>query len=223
MLANRLLYFFSIDQPRRPNVIRQVLTNKKTVSNLFWGLSYQMLDWLGVDPRIENVVFNQQIAILKQHNWLQQIDDQQLCLTQAGQQCLATFLAEHYWRKAPQLVQRLNCRAWLQMLPLVVQTFSEMSYHNQHYYVIATSPQIQCWFKKWWRHFDHQRLQTDLPQLLNVFLENLPAQQADVFLNFFAGHQVAGQTYTQIAKQTKWTVTDLKILHEDLALRFAVF
>ncbi|KRM89701.1 helix-turn-helix domain-containing protein [Liquorilactobacillus vini] len=222
MLAKRWLYFFSIDQPRRPNVIRHVLANKKTVSNLFWGLSYQMLEWLGV-AQIENIVFDQQLTALKQHGWLQQAGDQQFCLTPAGQQCLTAFLSEHYWRKAPQLVQYFQCDTWLQMLTLIVQTFSESSYQNQHYYVITTSPQIQFWFKKWIKHFDYQKLQTDLPRLLNEFLTTLPTQQADVFLNFFAGHQVAGQTYTQMAEQTNWSVTDLKILHEDLALRLAAF
>ncbi len=35
MLAKRWLYFFSIDQPRRPNVIRHVLANKKRFRTFF--------------------------------------------------------------------------------------------------------------------------------------------------------------------------------------------
>lgn len=223
MADKRLLTFFSLDQPRRQNVIRQVLTNKRTVSNLFWGLSYQLLDWLGVAPKLDKTTFDQQISELEKNLWLTKNQSAELLLTPLGKSCLQKFLNNHYWRHHPELVQRFKVAQWQEMLTLVIQVFSEMSYHNRHYYVAAVSPQIQYWFKSWLKCYDRNQLQAQLPELLFDFLQAKEPLEANIFISFFGGHQIAGKTFQQLAEQTGWTRQELKIFQQDSLLEFAVF
>ena len=225
MADERLLAFFSLNQPRRQNVIRQVLTNKQTVSNLFWGLSYQLLNWLGVTPKLDKTTFDQQISELEKNLWLIRNQSDELLLTPLGKHHLQEFLANHYWRHHPELVQRFKVAQWQEMLTLVIQVFSEMSYQNRHYYVAAVSPQIQYWFKSWLRCYDYDRnqLQVQLPDLLFDFLQAKEPLEANIFISFFGGHQIAGKTFQQLAEQTGWTPRELKIFQQDSVLEFAVF
>jgi uncharacterized protein YpbB len=223
MTDERLLYFFSLNQPRRQNVIRQVLTNKRTVSNLFWGLSYQMLDWLGVAPKLDKKAFNQQIGELEKNLWLTRNSANELLLTPIGKECLQKFLHDHYWRHHPELIQKFKIAQWQEMLMLVIQAFSEMSYHNRHYYVAAVSPQIQYWFKSWLKRYDRNKLQIQLPELLFNFLQAKKPLEANIFISFFSGHQTAGKTFQQLVEQTGWTDRELKIFQQDSFLEFAVF
>ena len=53
-----LLYFFDQQQPRKATVLRQILTNKRTGSTLFWGLRYHYLDYLNAVPRFNFLPIN---------------------------------------------------------------------------------------------------------------------------------------------------------------------
>ncbi|MFT8446785.1 MAG: helix-turn-helix domain-containing protein [Liquorilactobacillus nagelii] len=220
MADQRILYFFSTVQARRPVVIRQLLINKRTVSNLFWGLEYQLLDWLAVAPNLNKVYFEQQIDQL-QHSESLKVVENGVILTPSGFQQWQKYQAIHYWRQAPLLVQQYQVRAWKKMLALLIQVFSEMTYHNPHYYVNITDPQLQYWLKRWLRHFSRQQLQQEFVRTLTTFLIQKPQLVADVFLNMFSGHQVAGQTLLQLQQQTGWTVGELNCLLSDFSLQLA--
>lgn len=51
--VKKMVTLFSETQSRRPIVIRQILCNKRTVSNLYWGMQYHILDWLNVEPTLD--------------------------------------------------------------------------------------------------------------------------------------------------------------------------
>ncbi|MFT9450757.1 helix-turn-helix domain-containing protein [Liquorilactobacillus ghanensis] len=222
MADQRLLYFFSAKQPRRPAVIRQILINKRTVSNLFWGLNYQLLSWLAVAPKLEAAYFDQQIELLLQTKALQQTTAG-LVLTAAGSQHWQLYQTSdlHYWRQAPQLVQHYQVGAWQAMLALLIQVFSEMSYHNVHYYVNVTDPQLQYWLKRWLQHNSRQQLQAQFVRTLTEFLTTQESPAANIFLNMYSGHQIAGRTLLQLQQQTGWTVAELNCLRTDLSLQLA--
>ena len=70
MVELRLLDFFSIDQPRRQAVLRQILKNKVTSSSIYWGLRYNYLSYLNVFPELDEKNYDRAIAQLIKENYL---------------------------------------------------------------------------------------------------------------------------------------------------------
>ena len=62
IMNSYILRFFSYHQPRRIRVIENLLTNRLTVSNLFWGQQYGLLQWLGADRQLQRSEYD---AVIK--------------------------------------------------------------------------------------------------------------------------------------------------------------
>ena len=62
IMNSYILRFFSYHQPRRIRVIESLLTSRLTVSNLFWGQQYGLLQWLGADRQLQRSEYD---AVIK--------------------------------------------------------------------------------------------------------------------------------------------------------------
>ncbi|MCC7665955.1 helix-turn-helix domain-containing protein [Liquorilactobacillus satsumensis] len=217
-----LLYFFSQTQTRRPAVVRQVLANKRTVSNLFWGMQYQILDWLNTQPQMESLLFDKAIKQLLRQAKLEQHPNG-LLLTAKGLSARTQYAALHYRIKQPQLFQRLDEKMWEDVLQLLVQVTSELAYANKHYYVAAASDGAQAYFKRWFRTSKQQLQAATLGKMLLAFLKDKPTREADLFMAFFNGHGVVAATSAQLADKSNYNISDIVNLWRDYAVSFAWF
>ncbi len=220
---DELLCFFSKNQPRRPAVIRQVLSNKRTVSNLFWGLRYKILDWLAICPQLEREKFDNLIAAMVKDKLLAEINGQGLCLTELGARRRDDFAELHYHMKSPYLFSRFKVQLWQDILRLLVQIVSEASYGNTHYYVVASSFQARDSIKKWYQDYHECELGQLLGEQLLLFLKNESAEDATIFMQLFYGHEYVAKTAEQIAVNTGWSTRDIEVLWNDLSVKFANF
>lgn len=220
---DELLYFFSKTQPRRPTVVRQVLSNKRTVSNLFWGMRYGIIDWLAVCPRLERAKFDGEIKELIRRGRLIETGDREVLLTETGVKQCAAFESQHYRIKKPAIFGALKTQLWQELLRLLVQVISEASYHNRRYFVVASSFQAQTIIKRWYKENRQYDLGRVLGEQLLLFLENVDRQHADIFMQLFSGHDVIAKTIEQVAADTNYSACDVQFLWEDLSASLAAF
>lgn len=220
---DELLRFFSKTQPRRPAVVRQVLSNKRTVSNLFWGLRYRILDWLAVWPQLEKAKFDDSITEMIEKKYLVEINGEGFCLTELGVKSRDVFLKNHYNIKSPYLFCRFKMQLWQDILRLLMQVVSEASYKNNHYYVVASSFQARTSIKIWYQKYYEHDLGPLLAEQLFLFLGNEKAQDADAFMQLFSGHELVAKTAEQIAVNSGCSTRDIEFLWNDLSARFAEF
>lgn len=218
------LLFFSDVQPRRHTVIRQVLCNKRTVSSLFWGMQYHILDWLNVEPNLNEQEFDLQITKLRNENYLE-VTPTGLVLSPNGIIQKSNYQKSNYIITEPKLFQHINEKQWLDLLPLLIQVVSELSYHNRHYYVVSSSIRTQLFFRAWYQAVNNkEELVTSLKHLLEVFLERFPKKQADIFMSLFSGHKTIGKTVQQVAMVLPdFSYEDVTTLWRDLGMQFALF
>ncbi|KRL01230.1 helix-turn-helix domain-containing protein [Liquorilactobacillus capillatus] len=217
-----LLYFFSTTQPRRPAVIRQVLLNKRTVSNLFWGLRYGILDWLATYPQLQREQFDAVIKTMLVKGWL--IEEKQgLRLSLAGLNQSQAFEKKHYRITKPFLFSRLKTPLWHEVLQLLVQVVSETSYQNKQYYVVNSSMQARVIIKQWYQKYYCKNLGQQLGNQLLEFLKQMNSSDADLFMQLFSGHKVIAKTAEQLAYNSTYTGADIENLGRDLGSQLIDF
>lgn len=224
MNEKKWLLFFSNTQPRRSAVIRQVLGNKRTVSSLYWGMQYHLLDWLNVEPELNEKQFDLQINNLRKAKYLVAAP-KGLVLSETGTIQKESYQKKNYIITEPSLFQHINERQWIELLPLVIQVISELSYHNHHYYVVGSSIRAQFFFKSWYQTIvNKDELAKVLKQLLNCFLAHFSQEEANVFMVFFSGHGIIGKTAEQVAVLLPhFSREDVISLWRDLSTQFAFF
>ncbi|KRN09560.1 helix-turn-helix domain-containing protein [Liquorilactobacillus mali] len=224
MNDDKWLLFFSDTQPRRHAVIRQVLSNKRTVSSLYWGMQYHILDWLNVEPELDEKQFDLQIDNLCEKGYLA-ATSKGLILSAAGIIQKKDYQKKSYIITEPSLFQHIDEKQWLELLPLLIQVISELSYHNHRYYVVGSSIRAQLFFKNWYQNIANKNdLASSLKQLLKLFLEHLPQEQSNIFMALFSGHETIGKTTEQVATMLpKFSHEDVVSLWRDLSMQFAFF
>ena len=160
-----LLHFFDQQQPRKATVLRQILTNKRTGSTLFWGLRYHYLDYLNAVPRLDVKKFDDAIDDLIAQNWLHS-SSQGLQLTSHGQEVLATKQTSYSFADHPELNQKFDYQLWQAILLLMVQVASEYRYHNSNYYVANQNLKAQFLVKSWLQVNSFETLAAEVSECL---------------------------------------------------------
>lgn len=224
MGEKKWLLFFSETQSRRPIVIRQILCNKRTVSNLYWGMQYHILDWLNVEPTLDEKKFDLQINKLIKNKYLL-ATPKGLVLTAEGIFQKKEYLDNTYVISKPYIFQYINEKRWLELLPLLVQVISELSYHNKKYYVVNSPLRAQFALKKWLSLVkDRSELPQVLKQKLLTFLGEFPHEYGNIFMALFTGHANIGQTAEQITVLIpQFSKEEILLLWRDLSMQFAFF
>ena len=215
MVELRLLDFFSIDQPRRQAVLRQILKNKVTSSSIYWGLRYNYLSYLNVFPELDEKNYDRAIAQLIEENYLSKKDNK-LLLTIKGQHALDEFKQQHYFIDKPQLFNKYDLKLWKEILRLMIQVLSELSFENRRYYVVSQNLKAQFYIKKWLYQEKKKVLIPQFKEYLLDFLESQPKDKSDIFMNSFVGHGLPGYTIEQLSEFTGLATADIQIVIADI-------
>ncbi|KRM52275.1 helix-turn-helix domain-containing protein [Ligilactobacillus araffinosus] len=217
-----LLHFFDQRQPRKATVLRQILTNKRTGSVLFWGLRYHYLDYLNAVPRFDVKKFNDVIDELIAQKWLQS-SAQGLQLTSQGQEVIATHRTRYSFVDHPELNQKFDYQLWQAILLLMVQVASEYRYHNSNYYVANQNLKAQFVIKSWLQVNTFEMLAAEISECLTQFLDQCDPAKADLFTAKLVGHTQNGLSDGQIASQLGISPLEVSWTWRDLALQLAAF
>lgn len=219
-----ILRFFSYHQPRRIRVIESLLTNRLTVSNLFWGQQYGLLQWLGADRQLQRSEYDAVIKSLVANQLLTIDDHHQARLTTKGvqrqeeeQQYQPHFLDWYWLANTNQLGQRLL---------LGMQVVSEYAYHNAKYAPVTVGYGHMLAVKQWFHRADRKQLVAavyhDLDQL-TTGLASADERLAAFLVDGLVGHNLPALTNDQLATHLQLSMADMLVLNHDLLLGVAAY
>ncbi len=207
--SEKWLLYFSESQPRRPAVIRQLLSNHLTTSALFWGRAYGLLDIIALPLDVNN--FEPTLDELCQKKLLLETS-KGICLTVKGR-----FLRE------PAFFNGFDLKGWEKQFYLLVQVASELSYQNNKYFAITNDLKAQQLFKNWFRRYGKTTLLGEITASLTDFLAHEPELNAQLFCEQLTGHGRLGQTKAQLAKSYQLQIAEIEVGWRDLCARYAKY
>ncbi|KRN29439.1 hypothetical protein IV38_GL000323 [Lactobacillus selangorensis] len=213
MDQNEVLSLFAA-APRRAKPIYYLLTGKRTVSNLYVGLQYGLLQRLQLYPNLKESQFQAQVQALVHDELLQKVTDGTYQQTETGCQ----FLADHpvYTFRYFDGPRMGHLNDFQERLFLVIQVISEYRHHERRYFPLQTHLRNQDAVKRWFRqvkqtpHFSDQFVAE-----LTAYLQALPAELATVIANRWVGYQTTGASLEQIAAATAQTAGQLFLQQVD--------
>lgn len=221
MMNRYLLTLLSDQQPRRIRVIENVLKNKRTVANLFWGRTYGILPWLGAAPHLVRADYEQQLRELRAQHWLTS-DPEMLQLTPAGKQEQHSFMAHHYqpyffdwyWVTNPGRLERRTL--------LAIQALSELAANNQRYAPLTAALDDTNAVRRWLLSSDRRLIRRAEGECLQFgqFLAERDERLAQVFASEMIGHQISGVPAQREAAILQIHENELTIMRRDVWLAF---
>lgn len=221
-MLDYLIMLLSPVQPRRVRVIENILHNKRTVTTLFWGMRYQILPWLGSNKQLNRTAFDAAVNQLINAG-LVQVDQSQILLTNTGVQGQLKFEQEHYQPQFQRFYLLADLSKIEQRVLLAGQVLSEYSYHNKKYAPMSFDDDELQAVKQWFHQQDKRAIVHDFKLELQTFLATLTTQQADFISAQLVGHENAGWSIEQLAKQMNMPTSDVSMLNYDLWAAFTGF
>lgn len=218
MEKERYLTYFSAKQPRRVTVIRQILEGHLTTSALFWGKAYGLLDLINT-PKFETKIETAVSELQKEGALV--AEEKGLVLTANGIARCKAFQDNHFYLTMPAFFAKLTWQKWSEMLRLLVQVSSELSYRNERYFVITNDLQVQQLFKAWLKKYGKQTLLTETFASLESFLATKDPLKAQIFCEQLTGHKMLGQTIPQLARKYHLELSDIFYIWHDLSSCYA--
>lgn len=221
MIKQYLLTLLSAEQPRRIRVVENVLKNKRTVANLFWAKTYDLLPWLGADPHLSRADYEQSL-----HEWREQRllkdDPVMLQLTPAGVKVKQNWLQNHYQPHFFDYYWVANPIRLARRTLLAIQTLSELAAHNTRYAPLAVDMEDLLAVKKWVVGLDRSVISTIGHQCLQfaTALARIDPRLADLFSSQLVGHQISGIPAQQEARTLGVDTSELFLMNRDLWLAF---
>lgn len=219
MIEDYILQMFR-EERRRPNVIYSIIIGRNTVSNLYWGMRYDLLDYFGVAPRFSNKDFKNSVIKLKKDKLLNETDSG-IQLTKKGLERITKLNKDLYQIKYPMLMNRYKFNDWAETVTLAIQVVSELSFINRHYYPVMTSELIKFNIKKWLVHQDKKRLIERVDSELQLFVEEIDGKSELIFMNKLIGHQLNGLTNQQLAIELELSEMEVQLIYRDTINFFA--
>ncbi|WP_219054412.1 helix-turn-helix domain-containing protein [Lactobacillus sp. Sy-1] len=197
------MFFLSAKQPRRIRVIENTLTQRRTVSTLFWGMRYGINDFMGLLPKLDSNTTTGELKRLINAGLVVQSDASHYLLTAAGAAWVHKAFHQFDYHEGVKMNARFNLRQFRSRFLLAVQIVSEFSYQNSHYYPMLINDREDQFIKQWFHHFKSKALVNELTSLLNAFLSGMSDQLAYQFSTILNGHSTTGMTIFQQAAKFK--------------------
>lgn len=219
-----LLTLLSNQQPRRVRVIENILKNKRTVANLFWGQTYGILPWLGADKHLVRADYEGQLRQYRKRGWMNP-DLEMLQLTQGGQQAKQEFISSHYqphffkwyWVTNPEHLERRTL--------LAIQALSELASHNQRYAPLTTSIDDTNVVRNWLLRSDRRLIRRVAEESLQFgnYLAQSDERLAEVFASEMVGHNISGEPAQREATIINVSDDELEVMRRDIWLAFGAW
>ncbi|MEE6727088.1 helix-turn-helix domain-containing protein [Pediococcus acidilactici] len=192
------LIFFDRQQSRRPKVILNLLKNKLTVSSLYGGLEYGLLNYIGFWKKLDRQEFLNSVDQAVKMGYLTREEDA-LKLTDQGAQQQTNL------PMPPAGSLRIKLDSAISLWLMATQVASEYSFQNSRYVPVNEDRHISFMIKKWfaaWKQGGQSRLQLvqEYQQALTKLCEVLPQDEADWFVNYLPNHGDLGLTVEQLAR-----------------------
>ncbi|GEP18675.1 helix-turn-helix domain-containing protein [Pediococcus argentinicus] len=195
MITIRAIRFFDLKQARRPKIISNLLRGKQTVSTLFWGLQYNLLNWLSFDLGFNEQDFLRTLSKSVNKGYLTVKDDEYL-LTPLGSQLIASVSTV-----VPSGFQaQLNQYLWRSSLTLAIQIISQYQHQNNKYIPIQADEQTTFIVKKWFIKNKNADIITTFKDELIQVGNQLSHDDANLFFNLLVGYNEDGLTTDQFSK-----------------------
>lgn len=216
-----LIRLLSASQPRRPKVIFNCLTGKRTVSVLYWALRYKLLSWLNVFPSLQWDTFNGAVNKLVQDKRVTVQSDGQLLSNEALEN---DELSELFPAEQRQVYRIMHVKIVAETTLLGIQALSHTIYHDMGYFPVSVSERARVQVRRWFRSssFDENHIR-DLTLALNRWLATMPARKADVFLSQLAGEMHPGYTVQQLSQALNLPTWQIDLIQAANLAAFAQF
>ncbi|MGM9891297.1 helix-turn-helix domain-containing protein [Limosilactobacillus sp.] len=215
----------SYQQPRRVRVIENLLTNRRTVANLFWAQQYGLLQWLGARRTAQQDQLDAELQTLQRAGLLLVDDQGQVKLTATG----VSYQEQHPDQYQPHFYDwywLANTRRVQYRFLLACQVVSELAYHN-HRYVPLTIPLIdQEAVRGWFHHYYSPAFVQQIYAELHLLIGSLESEEgilAPALVNLLIGHGQSGWTLDQLSQHLKLAISDTLVLEHDLFLAVSAF
>lgn len=217
---DRYLLTMFDSQPRRFRVIENTVRNKRTQANLFWGLNYQILNWLGSAPELTRSDFNRWLQN-QQTNGFMRVEDNVAWLTRRGLQVKQQVLANYYQPRFDQWAWLVNPHRYAERFLLAVQAVSELSFHNRHYIPLNISVTEMTTVRNWLsRPHVIETVHQELHQL-GQKLSQADERLAILFANQLIGHNDHGWTLDQAQAHFHLQFEEIQVMNRDVWLAIA--
>lgn len=211
MVNDFLITLFSPQQPRRNRVIFGLLKNQTTVSTLYWGLRYQLLDYIGLLAKLTLPEFEAILAQYEKDEMVVIDTEGQVLLTSKGLEVQEHYLQEHVKLEDPHEFSQINAENWQAGFLLANQIVSERAYQNKQYYPLQVGPQLMFLVRRWYYQVRQPQLTAQWVQEVRDFLVDLPTMQANKFVATWIGHYEAGAVQEQLELPTSWDQFDFML------------
>ncbi|MFC6171511.1 helix-turn-helix domain-containing protein [Loigolactobacillus jiayinensis] len=214
-----LLYLFDQKQWRRPLAIQALLKGKRTVSNLYAGLDYDLLPLYQLLPHLPAEKFQQALNQLLTAGLLEQAA-RAVRLTATG------VAAKARWQTAAILpvnysgFEFQHSREFSDSLFLATQAVSELQAHNRRYFPLEVSAATQYHVKQWLYQQDISLVAERLQHEWELLLGALPQQQADYYSQFLLGYQVQRATTNQADQLAGWSPLTGELVRQEVSHHF---
>jgi len=216
----RLLSLLSDQQPRRKRVVENILKGRRTVSTLFWGMRYGILDWLGYEKKLQRDTYDSVFDQLIQEQLVEAVD-QQFRLTEFGTARLNQLAKTHYQPQNLAVGQFYDSQLFQERLLLIIQVVSEYSFDNRQYYPQLASQANLQFAREWFRWFKINGTVDLFAKEIQDLLQNLNDDRLASLVAFrFMGHGTMGLTTQQLAVEYNSDVDQIAAIQTDVMLGF---
>lgn len=226
-MNNYFLRFFEYQQPRRIRVIENLLTNRRTVANLFWGQQYHLLNWLGADRGLRRTDYDAALHELMKMGLLE-LDDQYAQLTAKGVEKVETSRSCRYQPTFLKWYWLVNTNQLNQRFTLGMQVIAELAYHNARYVPVNVAYRHLMAVKQWFRYERHrypylvQTVYQDVKQLGAGLASADPRLAAALTLSM-VGYHLPALTSDQLTQALDLDPAETPVLVHDLHLGIAAY
>ncbi|WP_105956081.1 helix-turn-helix domain-containing protein [Apilactobacillus quenuiae] len=212
-----LLLMLSNKQPRRLKLIKNLLDGKKTVSTLFWGSRYHMLDYSGIMKHFDSIKNEDKIINeLIKYGYVFPYDKYQYKLTNKGKTKKDSLIESFYLPKELSYGFDYDIEEFKSRFLLLIQVASEYSYNNSSYYPVQADFYDTNLIKAFFHKHKNDNFVDKIYNIINSFLATLDKERASIFANLMIGHDNYGLTYEQLSKQYNYSQLEIYFINIDL-------
>lgn len=212
-----LLLMLSNKQPRRLKLIKNLLDGKRTVSTLFWGSRYHILEYSGMMKNFDSLQNEDKlINELINNGYVFSYNKYQYKLTNKGKQKKDSLFESFYLPKELSYGFDYDIEKFKNRFLLLIQVTSEYSYHNSNYYPVQADFYDTNLIKNLFHKYKNDNFIDDIYSFIKSFLSSLDEDKANIFANLLIGHNNYGLTYEQLSNRYNYSKMEIYFINIDL-------
>ena len=205
-----LISFFSSRQPRRIKVIENLLQGRETVSTLYWGMRYHLLNYLGTLKSIDFRVTKRSLIRLVNQDRLIKVGKRSYIINSRR----VELTKSNSLAKSLRINLYYNLKRFKARFLLATQVVSEYSYRNSNYYPIQINIHDAKIVKYWFHYNKRSHLVTRFYQVLKTYFSKLSKDDETLAwqaASLLIGYRVPGRTLMQLKQELGFPIVKLEL------------